>query len=311
MKKSLLTFWLFSLFIATNLKAQDCLPETRMEDPTENKAAAKALKNYLMDSKEGILIKWKGKAFPKEIDLKCEYLRHTFLNDWKVDNNMSGDEIRYADLALGVKSKTGQCAVVFIQLYSIHLGAGRWGPMTVTELGFTGNEKDERFQKYFNENADCACVLKTYDWLNPGSNANVSNNNSSSNTTSNTNNTTTTETKSTSSPGISKDVSGLPALDKKKPGYFEEKDGNVVSAQGYKKGGKIDGEYRSYSDGKMEYSYTYKNGIKEGPAAEYWENGKVKESGMYKNDAKDGEWKRFSEAGKAVGTDTYVDGEKQ
>jgi antitoxin component YwqK of YwqJK toxin-antitoxin module len=110
---------------------------------------------------------------------------------------------------------------------------------------------------------------------------------------------------------VSKDASGLQPMDKKKAGYYETKDGNFISDQGYKIKGKLEGEYRSYSSGKLEYVFTFKNDIKEGAAAEYYENGKVKESGMYKNDKKEGEWKRFTEGGKPAGTDVYIDGEKQ
>jgi hypothetical protein len=118
-------------------------------------------------------------------------------------------------------------------------------------------------------------------------------------------------TKTPAVAGKTKDANMLTSLDKKKPGYFEEKDGDVISTQGYKIKEKIEGEYRTYSDGKLQNVYTYKNDTQEGSASEYYDNGKVKEQGIYKNGKKEGEWKRFTEAGKPAGTDIYVEGEKQ
>lgn len=107
------------------------------------------------------------------------------------------------------------------------------------------------------------------------------------------------------------DATKISPLDKKKPGYFEDKDGDFLSSQGYKIKGKMEGEYRSYSDGKLEYVFNYKNDMKEGLGVEYWENGKIKTQGQYIKDKKEGEWKKFTETGKPAGTDVYVDGERQ
>jgi hypothetical protein len=138
----------------------------------------------------------------------------------------------------------------------------------------------------------------------------TTNNEVNAKSTQTTNSNTSTDTKNPNS-NLSKDASSLLPFDKKKPGYYEAKDGDFISDQGYKIKGKLEGEYRSYSGGKLEYIFIFKNDSKEGPAAEYWENGKVKAQGTYKNDKKDGEWKRFTEVGKPAGIDVYVDGEKQ
>ena len=123
-------------------------------------------------------------------------------------------------------------------------------------------------------------------------------------------NSTSTNAKSPAS-GSATDVAALPKLDTKKPGYFENRNGDGIADQGYKIKGKFEGEYRSFSVGKLEYVFHYKNGSREGSSAEYYENGKVKTSGVFKNDKKDGEWKKFTEEGKPAGMDMYVDGEKQ
>jgi len=315
MKTRTLKFLTLVLFFAfTNLKSQECLPETRMEDEVDNKAAAKALKFYLIDHQEkGVIIDWVGPSGKRNMGffgnakyLKCQYLRHTFLSDWESYTNNVGELIREAYLGVGAKAESGTCAIIIFKLTSVSLGGGKWGPMNVFSFE---SIHDDSYYKYINDKVDCDCILKTKDWS--GSSTKINNSESTTVKATENKSETVSATSAAANTTVAKSTAGLTPLDKKKPGYFEDKDGNVVSAQGYKKNGKIDGEYRSYSDGKLEYTYTFKNGVKEGTAAEYYENGKVKEQGMYKNDQKDGEWKRFTEAGKPAGTDVYVDGEKQ
>ncbi|MGZ4047825.1 MAG: toxin-antitoxin system YwqK family antitoxin [Bacteroidia bacterium] len=106
----------------------------------------------------------------------------------------------------------------------------------------------------------------------------------------------------------------LKPLDKTKPGDFAEKnDAGKVTREGYKKGNEVMiGEVRVYDDeGHLAHIYTYANGEKTGYEAEYdQETGNIIKAGNNKAGQKDGEWKRYKD-GKAVGSDTYVDGEKQ
>jgi antitoxin component YwqK of YwqJK toxin-antitoxin module len=104
--------------------------------------------------------------------------------------------------------------------------------------------------------------------------------------------------------------SDLKSLDKSKSGYFAEKSGTQISREGYKKGGKLNGELRWYDEGKLREVCTYLNDEKNGPATIYNDEGLIEASGNYKNGEKDGEWKRYKE-GKVIGMDVYVNGEKQ
>jgi hypothetical protein len=156
MKKSLLIFWLFSLFITTNLKAQDCLQETRMDDPEANKAVAKSAKFFCQDFKVQVGENWKG-----EISTKGQYLRHTFLDDWyyfKEDNA----NFRRGYIIVAIKTDKG-CALTVLEVQQASLGVGKFGNAEVykptTPLGDGGFG-----QQYMKQTVDCDCVLKTTDW---------------------------------------------------------------------------------------------------------------------------------------------------
>jgi hypothetical protein len=117
---------------------------------------------------------------------------------------------------------------------------------------------------------------------------------------------------SASSTTAAPDVSKLPAFDKKKPGYFEEKyDNGKIEKQGYKINGKMEGESREFvSNTKGTYLFHYKNNLKEGYAVEYGFDGSLKAEGYYKNDMMDGEWKYYKK-GVLVETVTFVEGVQQ
>jgi len=306
MKK--LHFIVIALFFANLITAQDCLPETRMDDAAENKAVAKILKYYCMD--KGVVIKGPKGMFGDYKYMKGEYLRHTFVREWNDWTDAYGNPVRNAFVAVGVKSETGECTIAVLRLFAQSLGGGKWGtPIIADMFGHTDTEGSNLSKKYFKENVSCECIMKMTDWLGNGSSSSGSNNVTTNSTASS--NQVSEPAKTVASNIAANDASSLPPLDKKKPGYYEAKDGNNLSDHGYRIKGKLEGEYRAYSNGKVEYVYNYKAGKREGPAAEYYENGKVKCSGLYKNDKKEGEWKRFTEAGKPAGTDIYENGEKQ
>lgn len=102
-------------------------------------------------------------------------------------------------------------------------------------------------------------------------------------------------------------------LDKAKPGYFSEKDGAIITREGYKKGNEVMiGEVRSYTDeGKLKSIHTYSNDVLTGFAATFYENGQVELIGNYKEGEKDGEWKEYNDAGKLLSTKKYLNGEVQ
>ena len=116
----------------------------------------------------------------------------------------------------------------------------------------------------------------------------------------------------TSSFPSTSNAKALKPLDKNKTGYFSEKAGSKIIREGYKKGDDMNGEVRMYDDeGRLEHIYTYINNEANGYEAEYDpETGNILSSGNNKAGSKDGEWKRYNN-GKVVGTDTYVDGDKQ
>mgnify|MGYP001572120946 CR=1 FL=1 len=120
---------------------------------------------------------------------------------------------------------------------------------------------------------------------------------------------TTTNNTSTSSNAVT--PSALKPLDKKKPGYFVEKDGDQISREGYKKGDALNGEVRVYDEGKIREVSIYLNNQKNGQSTMYYENGKVEMTGNYKNDEKDGEWKIYNDSGKLKETKKYLNGEVQ
>jgi hypothetical protein len=156
MKKSLLTFWLFSLFLTTNLKAQDCLPETKQSDPTDNAAVAKFLKYFMEDNQTEVMtLTPKGKI--KSNYQQATYLRHTFIDDWSTGMT----ENRNAVVLIVVKTKTGECGFTIQDIQQPSLGAGRWGAINNNGFG-----DQEYRKKYIKETApDCDCILKTTDWL--------------------------------------------------------------------------------------------------------------------------------------------------
>jgi hypothetical protein len=122
-----------------------------------------------------------------------------------------------------------------------------------------------------------------------------------------TNNTT---TSSASSP---LNANSLKPLDKNKAGYYSQKNGDKVLAEGYRKDSKNIGERREYdAQGRLNRISTFdENGQKNGLGAEYDPaTGNILATGNYKNASKDGEWKRYKN-GKVVGTDTYINGTKQ
>lgn len=142
------------------------------------------------------------------------------------------------------------------------------------------------------------------------------NSNSSSSTTTPEVKTTTTKTEtniSTEKVNTTSSVSStaLKPLDKKKPGYFAEKDGDQITREGYKKGDNLDGEVRDYTEGKIREVTTYVNGEKNGLSTSYFDNGKIEMTGAYKNDEKQGEWKFYDETGKLLETKKYLNGEVQ
>jgi antitoxin component YwqK of YwqJK toxin-antitoxin module len=305
MKKSIFTLWLFSLFLSTNLTAQDCLPESRDNNPEFNKMVTKILKFYLMDN-EIYMKSLNAKGKIKEKKQKVEYLRHSLIREMKAYTDGTGQQYKKGYVLIAVKGESG-CSLVAFRLLQTSVGAGVYSDPEIYAM--TTNDPAEVRDRQ-NPSIDCDCILKTTDWLNPGAKTTVTEKTTTTNKV--TENSNQSSSNNTSSSNVSaKDASGLPAMDKKKPGYYVVPDGDRLSEEGYKIKNKLEGEYRSYTEGKLEYVYTMKNGKKEGPAAEYHENGKVKTSGMYKNDAKDGEWKKFTEAGKPAGTEVYVDGEKQ
>jgi len=135
------------------------------------------------------------------------------------------------------------------------------------------------------------------------------NNEIKTNNTKNKNKTTTTTEKTTSTPAVS--ATALKPLDKKKPGYFAEKDGDQISREGYKKGDNLEGEVRSYDEGKIREITFYIGGQKNGLSTSYFDNGKIEMTGQYKNDEKQGEWKFYDSSGKLLETKKYVNGEVQ
>jgi len=139
-----------------------------------------------------------------------------------------------------------------------------------------------------------------------------------SNSKSNTNieeKTTTTKTTVTKTTSTTKTTpisnSTIKPLDKTKPGYFAEKDGDVIKYEGYKKGGKLNGEVRIYDDGKLTEICMYVNDEKNGLSTRYYENGKISAQGNMKNNQQDGEWKYFDSDGKNPETKKYINGEAQ
>jgi antitoxin component YwqK of YwqJK toxin-antitoxin module len=103
----------------------------------------------------------------------------------------------------------------------------------------------------------------------------------------------------------------LKPLDKTKPGYFSENDGDHITLEGYKKGDKLNGEVRVYSEGKIREISMYINDEKNGPATFYYDNGKIEMAGNMKNNEKDGEWKEYGDDGKLRSTKKYLNGEVQ
>ena len=101
-------------------------------------------------------------------------------------------------------------------------------------------------------------------------------------------------------------------MDKTKAGYFAEKAEGKIVREGYKKGDDMNGEVRMYNEeGKLEHIYTYVLNEANGYEAEYDSaTGNILASGINKSGMRDGEWKRYKD-GKVVGTDTYVNGDKQ
>lgn len=145
-----------------------------------------------------------------------------------------------------------------------------------------------------------------------------SSNSTSNNTTAEVKTTTTkTETKTntvtkTNTPTNASNATGVKPLDKTKPGYFVEKNGSIITREGYKKGGTLNGEVRDYNDdGKIRSIYTYVNDEKTGYSATYYDNGKIELTGNYKNGEKDGEWKEYDPDGKLLNTKKYLNGEVQ
>ena len=106
-------------------------------------------------------------------------------------------------------------------------------------------------------------------------------------------------------------ASALKPLDKKKPGYFVEKDGAQITSEGYKKGDALNGEVRNYTDGKIREVLMYVNGQKNGLSTTYFDNGQVDMTGNYKNDEKDGEWKFYNDSGKLKETKKFLNGDVQ
>ncbi|MBC7864886.1 MAG: hypothetical protein IAF38_18065 [Bacteroidia bacterium] len=66
-------------------------------------------------------------------------------------------------------------------------------------------------------------------------------------------------------------VLGLKPIDKKKPGYYIERNPiyRIISGEGYKKNGKREGEYRMYDYGGGTRIFYYNRGIETGVYAEY------------------------------------------
>jgi hypothetical protein len=140
-----------------------------------------------------------------------------------------------------------------------------------------------------------------------GNQSNTETKSNSTKTSETTNNTTAT---ASSSPLNS---NSLKPLDKNKAGYYVQKEGDIVLAEGYKKDNRNIGERREYDEqGKLNHISTFdENGKKSGLGVEYDPaTGNILSTGNYKNFLKDGEWKRYKN-GKLVGTDTYEKGVKQ
>lgn len=106
-------------------------------------------------------------------------------------------------------------------------------------------------------------------------------------------------------------VSSLKPLDKTKLGYFVEKDGTAIAQEGYKIGGKLNGEVRTYTEGKVREISMYVNDEKNGLSTSYYANGKVELRGNMKNGEKDGEWKEYDEDGNLISAKKYLNGEVQ
>lgn len=106
-------------------------------------------------------------------------------------------------------------------------------------------------------------------------------------------------------------AASLKPLDKKKPGYFIEKDGAQIRREGYKKGNQLNGEVRDYTDGRIREVSFYTNNEKSGLSTYYFENGQIDMVGNMKNGEKEGEWKFYNDEGKLKETKKYSNGEVQ
>lgn len=161
LKKRLLLILLTAVF---KLSAQDCMPETREDGSAINIEVAKALKFYAEDAE----IEFKKAGFgigPLRVPgkkAKSEYMRHSFVSQWKNGKTSSYEEIRIAYVAVAFKTPEG-CRVHIMYLRQQSLGAGKYGNIQVWDNWSKTTEG--QYSKYVRENADCECIKKTKDWL--------------------------------------------------------------------------------------------------------------------------------------------------
>jgi len=134
--------------------AQDCLDETRIDDPETNKQAVKGLKFYCKDN----TVQYKISMFGND-NVKGEYLRHSFIKDWKYGTTTNGTPIRTTFVIVIVKTEKG-CAQTILDVQQLSLGGDTFGNMSF----FSAYMQIEGYSGYLKAKVDCDCVLKTKDW---------------------------------------------------------------------------------------------------------------------------------------------------
>jgi len=107
-------------------------------------------------------------------------------------------------------------------------------------------------------------------------------------------------------------ASTLKPLDKTDPNYFCEKtfDG-IITKEGFKKDGLLNGEIRFYEQGKLINVFIYENDVPNGSySAYYFPSGKIYITGSFKDGKKEGVFKEYDINGKLISTKKYRDDEQ-